>query len=289
VKWIAIASIALAVGARSDLTPSLLTVAPGDIPGAALKGQGPIHEKGYTSGYQRSFTFKSPNGSSGLVFFEDEALVAPTIARAANDVVAVRSALSKPAGRAAFVASIAANLNVKPSQVKPGALRTVRVGDSSVELPVSVQLSTRRVYESLAYVQLDRVVSVIVSAGIRPIAAADTRRIAAAGVKHINAALTPQAFSKPSVTGDAVVGSVLAAKPGTWSDQTAKLSYQWQRCDASGANCAAIAGATDPTYTAVDADTGSTLRVEVTATNRFGSAKADSDVTAAVTAPPPPQ
>ena len=288
-RWIAIAAIALLGGARSDLTPSQLTVVASDIQGATLKAQGPVHEKGYASGYQRSFTFSSPNGSSGLVFFESEALVAPTIARAANDVVAVRSALSKPAGRAAFIASIAANLKVKPTQVKPGALRSVRVGDSSVELPVSVQLSTRRVYESLAYVQLDRVVSVIVSAGIRPIAAADTRRIAAAGVKHVNAALTPQPFSKPAVSGDAQVGSMLTATPGTWSDSTAKFVYQWQRCDASGANCVAITGANDPSYTAVDEDAGSTLRVEVTATNRFGSAKADSDVTVVVVTVPPPQ
>jgi hypothetical protein len=287
----ALAAIAAALsiaGASSDLTPSRLTVVAADIPGSTQRSQGPIHEKGYTAGYQRSFAFSAPNGRSGLVFFESEALVAPTIARAANDVAAVRSALSKPVGRAAFIASIAANLKVKPSQVKPGSLRSVRVGDSSVELPVSVLVSKRHVYESLAYMQLDRVVSVIVSAGIRPIAAADTHRIAAAAARHIDAALAPASFAKPTVAGDAQVGSTLTAKPGTWSDPSAKVAYQWQRCDPSGASCTDIAGATQASYTAVQDDAGSTLRVEVGATNRFGTTKADSAVTVVVVTPPPP-
>jgi hypothetical protein len=289
VAMLAVAGAAHA--ASSDLTPSKLTIVATDIPGSSLRAQGPVHEKGYTSGYQRSFTFRTPNGRSGLVFFESEALVAPTVARAANDVVAVRSALSKPTGRAAFIASIAASLKVKPSQVKPGTLRSVHVGDSSVELPVSVQVSTRRVYESLAYMQLDRVVSVIVSAGVRPIAPADTRRLASAAVTHIDAALSPTNFAKPTITGDSQVGATLTAKPGTWSDPAAKVAYQWQRCDSTGASCVDIAGATQPTYTPTQQDEGSTLRVEVAATNRFGTAKADSAVTGVVTVlpvPPPP-
>jgi hypothetical protein len=268
---------------------SRLTIAPGDVAGSKQKSQGPIHEKGYTSAYQRTFTFAVPNGRSGLVFFQSEALVAQTVARAGSDVSAVRAALKKPAGRAAFIASIAANLKVKPSMVKPGALRSVHVGDSSVELPLAVQLARGRIYESLVYVQRDRVVSVIVSAGLRPTAAADSRRLATAAIAHVDAALAPTPVAKPTVDGTPQVGEVLTAKPGTWTDANAGLAYQWQRCDASGAACADIAGATATTYTAADTDAGSTIRVEVTATNRFGSTKGDSAATAVIaTAPPPP-
>jgi hypothetical protein len=293
-RILAAALVALVLGgaalaAQVDLTASQLTIVAGDISGSRQQSQGPVHEKGYTSGYQRSFTFGSPNGQSGLVFFQSEALVAQTVARAANDVTAVRAALQKPAGRAAFIASVAANLKVKPSMVKPGPLRSVKVGDSSVELPLSVQLPKRQIYESLVYMQRDRVVSVIVSAGLHPTAAADSRRLAAAAVGHVNAALAPAPYAKPTVNGIAQVGKTLTAKPGTWSDPNAKLVYQWQRCDASGASCTNISGATGNTYTAVDADGGSTIRVEVTATNRFGAAKADSAVTDVVApAPPPP-
>jgi len=284
----ALVLVGAAGAAKVDLAASTLTIASGDIAGSTQTSQGPIHEKGYSNGYQRSFRFAAPNGASGLVFFESEALVAQTVARAANDVTAVRAALQQPAGRAAFIASVAANLKVKPSMVKPGALRSVSVGDSSVELPLMVQLPTKRLYESLLYMQRDRVVSVIVSAGTRPTAVADSRRLARAALTHVNIALAPALYVKPTIAGLAQVGELLTATPGTWSDPAAKLTYQWQRCDATGATCTNITGATSSTYTALDADTGSTLRVEVTAANRFGVTKGDSDVTAVVVAPPPP-
>ena len=284
----ALALAGAALAAKVDLTASKLTIASGDISGSRQRSQGPIHEKGYASGYQRSFTFDAPNGRSGLVFFESEALVARTVARAAHDVSAVRAALHQAAGRAAFVASIAANLKVKPSMVKPGALRSVNVGDSSVELPLAVQLPKRRLYESLVYMQRDRVVSVIVSAGVRPTAVADSRRLASAAATRVDAALAPALYAKPTIGGVAQIGETLTAMPGTWSDATAKLTYQWQRCDASGASCTDIVGATSKTYRPADADAGSTIRVEVTATNRFGATKGDSDVTGVVVMPPPP-
>jgi hypothetical protein len=284
----ALVLVGAAPAAKVDLTASKLTIASGDISGSKQSSQGPVHEQGYTNGYQRSFTFATPSGGSGIVFFESEALVAQTVARAANDVSAVRTAMQKPTGRAAFIASIAANLKVKPTMVKPGALRSVHVGDSSVELPLAVQLAKRRVYESLVYMQRDRVVSVIVMAGVRPTAPADSRRLASAAVRHVNAALSPALYAKPTISGVAQVGETLTALPGTWSDPTATLADQWQRCDASGASCTDITGATSDTYTAVDADAGSTIRVEVTATNRFGATKGDSDVTAVVATPPPP-
>ena len=279
---------AAAVASRADLTASKLTIVAGDIAGTTQKSQGPIHEKGYTSGYQRSFTFGAPNGRSGLVFFQSEALVAQTVARAANDVTSVRSALNTPTGRAAFVASIAANLNVKPSMVKPGALRSVHVGDSSVELPLAVQLPTRRIYESLVYMQRDRVVSVIVSASVRPTVAADSKRLASAAGVHVDAALAPALVAKPAVHGLPQVGEILTASPGTWSDATAKFTYQWQRCDPSGTSCSDISAAAGASYTAAPADAGSTIRVEVSAGNRFGTTKGDSAVTGVVAEPPPP-
>jgi len=277
-----------AFAAKVDLAASTLTIASGDIVGSTQTSQGPVHEKGYSNGYQRSFTFATPNGASGLVFFESEALVAQTVARAANDVAAVRAALQQPASRAAFITSVAANLKVSPSMVKPGALHSVNVGDSSVVLPLMVQLPTKRLYESLLYMQRDRVVSVIVSAGTRPTAVADSRRLARAAVTHVNAALAPALYVKPTTDGVAQVGEVLTATSGTWSDPTAKLTYQWQRCDGTGATCLDITGASSSSYTAADADAGSTLRVEVTATNRFGATKGDSDVTAVVVTPSPP-
>jgi hypothetical protein len=97
----------------------------------------------------------------------------------------------------------------------------------------------------------------------------------------------PSSTAAPSISGTAQSGTTLSADAGSWSG-TAPISYAyaWQRCDAHGANCSDIAGATAPTRTAVGADLGNTLRIAVTATNHAGSATATSVATAVVTTTP---
>jgi Concanavalin A-like lectin/glucanases superfamily len=100
----------------------------------------------------------------------------------------------------------------------------------------------------------------------------------------------PVNTAPPSISGTPQQGQTLTASPGTWTgDQPITYAYQWQGCDSAGTNCAAITGATNPTYAVGSADIGSTLRVTVTATNPAGSATANSNATtvvqAAATAP----
>ena len=59
-----------------------------------------------------------------------------------------------------------------------------------------------------------------------------------------------------------------SASTGSWSESPSAYAYQWQRCDAQGANCSAIPLATAQSYTVDPADVGSTLRVSVTAIER---------------------
>jgi hypothetical protein len=84
---------------------------------------------------------------------------------------------------------------------------------------------------------------------------------------------------RPAVTGDPTPGSTLTADPGHWTPAPSALGYQWERCDADGGNCQAIAGATGPTYVPTDADDGHRVRVTVTASNSDGSRTATSDPT----------
>ncbi len=86
----------------------------------------------------------------------------------------------------------------------------------------------------------------------------------------------PSNRTRPSITGTATVGSTLTAVNGAWTGATS-FDYQWQQCDASGAACTVISGATGKTYGVRAADDAHTLRVEVTAKNKFGSAKSTSD------------
>jgi hypothetical protein len=91
-------------------------------------------------------------------------------------------------------------------------------------------------------------------------------------------ASTPPANTEaPSVSGNSVEGQTLTASAGSWSGYpTPTLTYQWERCDTSGQSCAAIAGASSSSYTALSADVGATLAVTVGASNPNGSAQARS-------------
>ncbi|MDX6452889.1 MAG: hypothetical protein QOH16_2938, partial [Gaiellaceae bacterium] len=91
------------------------------------------------------------------------------------------------------------------------------------------------------------------------------------------------AVAVPTIAGTPQQGQTLTSTPGKWTAADATLGYQWQRCDAAGANCAAVPGATTSTYAVTTADVGTTLRVVVSAANRFGTATGTSAQTAVVT------
>jgi hypothetical protein len=94
----------------------------------------------------------------------------------------------------------------------------------------------------------------------------------------------PTNTTRPSVTGTAQEGSTVTANPGTWSgDAPIVFTYQWRRCNASGASCVNIPNADDQTYAVSTSDIGDTLRVNVTARNSQGSSSAESAQTAVVT------
>ena len=80
----------------------------------------------------------------------------------------------------------------------------------------------------------------------------------------------PPNTQPPTISGQAVVGQTLTATQGTWTGTGLTFAYQWRRCDTAGAQCADISGATATTYALVAADSGRTVRVEVTAKNATG-------------------
>ncbi|MFL5912917.1 MAG: LamG-like jellyroll fold domain-containing protein, partial [Gaiellaceae bacterium] len=95
-------------------------------------------------------------------------------------------------------------------------------------------------------------------------------------------AVAPSNVSPPTVSGRAVPGQTLSATAGSWNGTLPTYSYQWQRCNSSGANCSNISGATATSYQLQDGDLGTTVRAAVTATNSAGSASASSAQTAVV-------
>ena len=99
----------------------------------------------------------------------------------------------------------------------------------------------------------------------------------------------PKNTEAPSISGEAKEGQLLTASSGKWSGtEPITFEYEWLRCNTAGASCAQASGASLlPTYTAVAADVGKTLRVKVLAKNLAGTESAESEKTEPVKGVPP--
>jgi hypothetical protein len=100
-------------------------------------------------------------------------------------------------------------------------------------------------------------------------------------------AISNVTFDSVSVTGTAQEGQVLTATPA--GDPSAIETYQWQR-SSDGVHWTSISGATNSSYTAVEADEGNHLRVEAIFTDNgltVVQTKVDSGPTAIVINNPP--
>ncbi len=73
--------------------------------------------------------------------------------------------------------------------------------------------------------------------------------------------------AQPVVSGAPVVGKAVQVTTGGWSPTPTKVTYAWERCNANGRICAAIANATGNAYTPTAADAGHCLLVAVQATS----------------------
>jgi hypothetical protein len=83
----------------------------------------------------------------------------------------------------------------------------------------------------------------------------------------------PSNTGAPTVAGTAGQGSQLTGSAGTWtSAETINYTFNWFRCDAGGAHCLSIHGATKPTYTQGAKDVGHTLGFAVHAQDSAGTA-----------------
>jgi thermitase len=95
--------------------------------------------------------------------------------------------------------------------------------------------------------------------------------------------VAPTNTALPAVSGSAVDGATLSVSTGSWNGSPSSFSYQWRRCDASGANCADVAKAGAALYVLGPADVGFRMRARVTASNAAGSADAASAASPLVT------
>jgi len=286
----AVAAVVVMLGAASATaappvgTPdvSTMTLQAADFPGAKATGQ-LIENTALYQAYERVIQLKSPYGSSHYVELESIAILAPDTASAAQGYAQLGHTFSSKAGRLKLVKQFEKGTNVsfKSTQlVKPRALG---VSDSSMEIGFVAKVDGRSLDVSVSLLRLDRVVVEDAALGTgKAVAKADGIALTRLAASHTAAALVPIDVSAPAIIGTAAQGQTLTASTGGWGDAPTGYAYQWQRCDATGTTCSDVVGATTSSYPVTAADAGATLRVNVTASNRFGSVAASSVATGIV-------
>jgi hypothetical protein len=276
-----------AYGASAPGIPAAaaMTLTAADLPNATVAKQGVFTTKDpdVANAYQREFEFKTPYGTSKYIQVVSEVLVTTSVDNAASEYRIAGHSFSTQAYQRAIakevVSGAAAKDVVSVSKITPRALG---FGDSALEIGLIVHLKQKLTMDvSLSLYRVGKVVvlNVAIGRGSR-INAADARKLGELGLAHIDAALVPLVIAAPTVTGTAQQGQTLTASTGNWGDEPDSYAYQWQHCDANGANCIDVAGATAATYAVTAADVGFTLRVDVTATNRYGAVMSPSVQTA---------
>jgi len=87
---------------------------------------------------------------------------------------------------------------------------------------------------------------------------------------------------QPAITGPSQQGQILQTGTGAWNQVPTAFTYQWQRCNANGRLCSAIAGATASSYALTPGDVGHTVVALVQATSNGVTQAVFSTTTAAV-------
>ncbi len=268
-------------------TPDLAAMAirGSDLPGARVTRQGySTPAKSFVASYQRTLDLL-PFGPTRLIAVQSEVNLARSSATA-QLFVSLTPLVVVLFDPKKLARSFASTFGIRPTHVGISKARRIRAGDEGYEATVTIRTKFDEIRTLLVFVQVDRVVDVVVAVGApnAPVGLRGSVALARLTAAHTREGLLPINISPPLVSGTAALGQTLTATPGVWSNKPSSFMYTWQRCDAAGATCKDAGGG--PTYTVTTADGGSTLRVQVTATNSVGMANAVSATTAAVAGPP---
>ncbi|HZQ89567.1 MAG TPA: hypothetical protein VFA42_06140 [Gaiellaceae bacterium] len=284
-----------AQGASAPLPPSsALVLAPSDFTSGAAVAADSTRSADGRQIFVRLFRAGARFGSMPLTAVVSLALVEPDASTAQLDFGAFQLSAATKSGRQQLAREFGAEF-VKGLKLGSGGRKApksekftvglpVTVGAAGLFLPLSDKTTLGTFHISMVFADVDRVVSVsvLMAEPNVSLAPADSRAALTAIQKRLAAVFAVANTAAPTIAGGTTVGQTLTADAGTWTGAPSSFSYGWSRCDASGANCQAIAGATTSTYQVGTADSGSTLVVGVTGANSVGSASATSAATAVV-------
>ena len=271
-----------------DLAAMALAVS--DLPsGARMEKQRYYRDPDFEAAYEREFSVPGTRlGRTRLLLVFNDLSVDSTDTAARTTFQTLRFLVGQKAFRSALAREIARGAETPVRAVTVGRPRSVTAGDGAVALPISVKVEGVVVKVGLTFMRVDRVLVTITHFGVpgQKIYSADGDRLARASAARVRAGLVPVVKAPPLLSGTAQPGQALSTTRGTWTGDQLAFAYQWERCDAAGAGCVPLAGATAPTYTIASGDLASTLRVTVVGRNRLGSIATSSTSTSVVAGPP---
>ncbi len=258
-----------------------------DLGGAKVTGQRYYKDADFPSviSYVREFEEGAYRGIR-LPYVDSEAGLGTSVATTTQFLVLLRRFFASKEARKLIVETLLDELGSDAliSNVQVGRPRNLGVGPGSFDILVTARLLGLRVEFHTAVFRVERVLGLVTAVG------GLGRRVpvsAMTGLARIMAArmrleLATRNTTPPTIAGTPMVGQTLTATSDAWSPTPTRFAYVWQRCNAAGAACSSIPGATAKTYVVIESDVGSTLRVAVTAHTTVGSATATSAPTAVV-------
>jgi hypothetical protein len=203
----------------------------------------------------------------------------------------VRRVLNTRAGRRSLVKELLAGVPRRGRIATTGTITapaSIAVGQGAFRIRArfTLKLGSTRAWFELFFVfqRLDRAVGAIVFASYpgkrlpASLAVLAARKMG----EHFRSAFTVRNVTAPTISGTPQQGQTLTANAGGWTGAPSGFTYQWARCDAAGANCAAIPGATAQTYVVAVGDKGAPIAVTVTAANSVTTSSLSSVPTAQV-------
>lgn len=221
-----------------------------------------------------------------IAFISDEVDLYATPARAQSDAAGLRRLVSTRAGRKLLGTEFAKGLKpLKTTRVIVSGPSSISAGQLAFRFTIAAITNRGTLRVGFVVVRFHRVVAyvfVVTRRGSR-IPSSGFVELARLQADHFNQGFTIGTVAAPSIAGTAAQGQTLTADRGRWSGGPEQFAFQWKRCDAAGANCVDIAGATAAAYVVTPADAGFTLGVRAQATNPLSTLTAESALTAVVT------
>lgn len=271
--------------------PRQMVLRPSDLGGARVTEQRYFKDPDFPSviSYEREFE-SGRVGSTRLLSVSSEADVGTSLATTGTFLRTFERFLGTKAGRTLLVRTITQEAEGLVSNVRVGRPRALGIGPGSFDVLVTLEVLELPVQAHIAAFGVDRVLGLLLVLGepSERVSLAVPKRLARIMAGRMTGELTPRSTGPPAISGTAAVGQTLSATRGTWRGGPTAYGFQWQRCDAQGLSCAAIAGATGRQYVVGQEDVGSRIRVAVTARNSVRAATAVSAPTSVVPESAPP-